>query len=150
MFGDDRYGWKLGGALFLTAALFSLPGVRPKWNAPEVGHVLPAPGRWDGVALGLPDARVIRVEEGGVVIGDLTGELQVPGAADVEPQDRVGVRGPFRRGTDEGPHVEFRLVDVDEPRRATPGPSALANALPGNPLGKNPLAVSVRCWPHAN
>jgi len=95
VFGNRRYGWKLGGALALVLALGALSGARGSLVNPAPWRCLAQPERWDGARIWIPAARVASADAEGFVLETEGLPFRVAGRAEVRPGDTVGVAGTF-------------------------------------------------------
>lgn len=95
MFGNSLYGWKLLGACGLLALLGAQARRRGLDVDPHLWECLAEPGRRDGAALLLRQARVLSVREAEFRIEVEGQEVLVRGSAPVQPGDLGSLEATF-------------------------------------------------------
>ncbi len=116
MFSNRGLGWNLAAALACVAGLGLLSERRGQSIQPSLWRCLAQPGRWDGTALWLQNAKVIASDAEGFQIDSRGVNVRVVPAAPVAPGDAVSLTGTFRAA---GP-----LIQTKELRKTPPVPGA--------------------------
>lgn len=111
MFRNSRYGWKLGGALALAAAMTATSAWRGGSIHPAAWRCLAEPERWHGVELRVM-GEVISRGEGTFVLRWQEVLLEVRGSYAPPPGESVEAVGTLDK---DGPHLRLR-----EYRRLSP------------------------------
>lgn len=136
MFSNRHFGWKLGGALALVAAMGLYGAARADSINPALWRCLAEPDRWSGTRLWLPAARIVAVRSGDfdVGTGDPEVRIRVAGRSPAEAGAVLTLVGTFRA---EGPRIDldrsrilpphFRLRWVVEAVSVVVALGALAN-----------------------
>ncbi len=106
MFRNSRYGWKLGGALVLTAALTAFSGWRGAFIHPPAWRALGEPDRWHGQELRV-GGRVVSTGGESFVIDWQEAPLEILGPSPAGPGELIEAVGTLDR---EGPILRPRHV----------------------------------------
>jgi len=112
VFRNAFFGWKLGGALALAAAMTAYSGWRGESILPPAGKALAQPDRWHGEVLRVDGPVLSRSEEEFTVLWQEV-PLRVRGASPSAPGEPVEAVGTLDR---DGPRLLLRAARRPPPR----------------------------------